>query len=83
MRGHNICFYGEIRKIIFELSSVPPLIWSSEQASFLPASPWIDSKLAIMTLVPICDRLHKPTELNNVVQLNCCVPVVPSTRFMF
>ena len=29
MRGHNICFHGEIRKIIFELSSIPPLIWSS------------------------------------------------------
>ena len=22
MRGHNICFHGEIRKIIFELSSI-------------------------------------------------------------
>ena len=29
MRGHNICFYSEIRKIIFELSSVPHLIWTS------------------------------------------------------
>ena len=29
MRGQNICFNGEIRKIIFELSSIPPLIWSS------------------------------------------------------
>ena len=29
MRGHNICFPLEIRKIIFELSSIPPLIWSS------------------------------------------------------
>ena len=24
MRGHNICFHSEIRKIIFELSSIPP-----------------------------------------------------------
>ena len=30
MRGHNICFHSEIRKIIFELSSILPLIWSSE-----------------------------------------------------
>ena len=29
MRGHKICFRWEIRKIIFELSSVLPLIWSS------------------------------------------------------
>ena len=29
MRGHNIGFYWEIRKIIFELSLIPPLIWSS------------------------------------------------------
>ena len=28
MRGHNICFYWEIRKIIFELSLIPSLIWS-------------------------------------------------------
>ena len=28
MRGHKY-FYGEVRKIIFELSSVPPLIWIS------------------------------------------------------
>ena len=30
MRGHNICFHREIRKIIFELSSIPPLICSSD-----------------------------------------------------
>ena len=29
MRGHNICFHREIRKIVFQLSSIPPLIWSS------------------------------------------------------
>ena len=29
MRGHNICFHSEIRKNVFELSSVPSLIWSS------------------------------------------------------
>ena len=29
MMGHKICFCWEIRKIIFELSSVPPLIRSS------------------------------------------------------
>ena len=29
MRGHNIYFHGEIRKIIFELSSITSLIWSS------------------------------------------------------
>ena len=29
MRGHNICFHREIRKIIFELSSIP-IICSSE-----------------------------------------------------
>ena len=29
MRGHNICFHSEIRKIIFELSLIPLLIWSS------------------------------------------------------
>ena len=28
MRGHNVGFHREIRKIILELSSVPPLIWS-------------------------------------------------------
>ena len=28
MRGHNICFHLEIRKIIFELSSILLLIWS-------------------------------------------------------
>ena len=31
MSGHNICFHGEIRKIIFELFSIPLLnIWSSD-----------------------------------------------------
>ena len=29
MRGHNVCFYCVIRKIIFQLSSILPLIWSS------------------------------------------------------
>ena len=29
MRGHNICFRLEIRKIVFKLSSIPSLIWSS------------------------------------------------------
>ena len=29
MRGYNICFHSEIRKIIFELSSIHTLIWSS------------------------------------------------------
>ena len=29
MRGYNICFHREIRKIIFELSSIPFLIWMS------------------------------------------------------
>ena len=33
MRGHNLCFCLEIRKITFELSSVPPLIWSSDVSS--------------------------------------------------
>ena len=28
MRGHNICFHGEIKKITFELSLTPPLVWS-------------------------------------------------------
>ena len=28
MRGHNICFRWEVRKVIFELSSIPPFIWS-------------------------------------------------------
>ena len=31
MRGHNIHFHGEIRKIIYELSSVSPLTWNSAQ----------------------------------------------------
>ena len=30
MRGHNICFHSEIRKIISELSLFLLLIWSSE-----------------------------------------------------
>ena len=29
MRVHNICFLLRNKKIIFELSSAPPLIWSS------------------------------------------------------
>ena len=29
MKGRNICFRCEIRKNIFELSSIPPIIWSS------------------------------------------------------
>ena len=29
MRGHNICFHSEIRKIILTFSSIPCLIWSS------------------------------------------------------
>ena len=33
MRGHNICFYWNIRKIIFELSLIPPLILSSTRSS--------------------------------------------------
>ena len=31
MRSYNICFHGEIRKIIFELSSISALIWSSDR----------------------------------------------------
>ena len=30
MRGHNICFHRETIKIISELFSIPPLIWSSD-----------------------------------------------------
>ena len=30
MRGHKICFHCDIRKINFELSSIPLLIWSSD-----------------------------------------------------
>ena len=38
MRGHNIHFPSEIRKIVFELSSKSPLIWSSEwQVLFIPS----------------------------------------------
>ena len=33
MRGHNICFHCKIRKTIFKLSSLPPLIWSSDNIS--------------------------------------------------
>ena len=29
LMGHNICFYGEMRLIIFELSLLPFLIWST------------------------------------------------------
>ena len=29
IRDHHICFHWEIRKFIFGLSSIPPLIWSS------------------------------------------------------
>ena len=29
-RGHNIYFHSEIRKIIFEWSSIPSLIFTSE-----------------------------------------------------
>ena len=28
MRGHNICFH-KIRKIIFKISSIVPVVWSS------------------------------------------------------
>ena len=31
MRGQNICFHGEIRKIIFEFPSIPPIIWSPDK----------------------------------------------------
>ena len=34
MRGHNICFCGEIRKIIFELSLIHTLIWRSGVINF-------------------------------------------------
>ena len=47
MRGHNICFHWEIRKIIFELSSMPPLVWSSVYTiSFLQA--FVSSELKLM-----------------------------------
>ena len=36
MRGHNICFHCEIRKIIFKLSLIPPLIWSSAVYQIVP-----------------------------------------------
>ena len=35
LRGHNVCFPWEIRKIIFDLLSVPPLIWRSGHNHFL------------------------------------------------
>ena len=38
MRGHNICFHLEIRKINFELSCVPLLIWSSEYGFLMTIS---------------------------------------------
>ena len=40
MRGHNMCFHWEIRKITFELSSVLPLIWSCF-VSFCTEIEWI------------------------------------------
>ena len=35
MRGHNICFYSEIRKIIFELSPIPLLSGALVRVSFV------------------------------------------------
>ena len=29
MRGHNICFYGKMRKIILKLYQLPLLTWRS------------------------------------------------------
>ena len=38
MRGHNLCLYQEIRKIIFVLSSTPILIWISGKFRILPVT---------------------------------------------
>ena len=65
MRGHNICFCLEIRKIIFELSSLPPLIWSSALQVVLTQS--TDSTLFVQMLI----RLQIQQTLGFDVNLYC------------
>ena len=61
MSGDNICFHGEIRKIIFELSLITPLIWSSALSS--DATHIKNSKAESP-----CHGLHCfPTDLSNFV----------------
>ena len=38
MRGHNICFYGEIWSVLPKLSMLPFLIWSTEALVKIPFS---------------------------------------------
>ena len=49
MWGNNICFHQEIRKIIFELSSIPPLIWSSGSQIMM-----LFSVTEILVLIDFC-----------------------------
>ena len=64
MSGHNICFRREIRKIIFELSKIPPLIWSSSlsrnSARFL---------ITLLLLIKTDFKLENvcKTEINQVI----------------
>ena len=51
MRCHKICFHCDIRKIIFELSSIPPLIWSSGPGCSKPMTSLVNVSLKFQTLI--------------------------------
>ena len=63
MMGHNIpvCFHWEIKKIIFDLSSILPLIWGSE---YILGMGWSDGAMVLGKL-PVPER---PTVLIRVGQ---------------
>ena len=59
MRGHNVYFYGAIRKIIPKLSLLPFLIWTSdiikEQPHYLNI-PEVAHSADEVVSVPVLDR---------------------------
>ena len=51
MRGHNLMFSLRHKKIIFEISSIPPLIWSSGQRALGDGYTTIRFTAIIVTLL--------------------------------
>ena len=68
MRDHNVRFHCEIRKIIFESSSIPPLVWSSAitglMSNYNLISTFLDSTPVICNPYPTTPN-HQHPKLEN------------------
>ena len=82
MRGHNICFPREIRKIIIELSSIPPLSGALKVLRICPLKQFDRKSRALeINYVINCNRYtthqQKYYHVSLVVRLSCFLPNDP------